>query len=347
MPIHADGYLIPFTGAEVTAMQIETFEVRNGAHPTEARRRDESTMTRTFFVKWEERFHFVELVLGNSKTWVDTGTTKLSRLLPDSQFGRHPDSTQIMATRIEYIRGHGVGIDNAGQFPTYPKAEVQVFYEFAPFTAQSDAGLTSERQRFVTLGDTSRSEAEAFGPIPGGAFKYTNAGATGFHGKPAPYNFSIVRAVERFTLWWEFLPWDLVSTNGALFTRLYYGENDGGGDPDGVPLIGTVNSEQLDLPSIARTYDPGTLLLESTELVKIRSPLAESGTTGLRARVGLNYAFAPRGWLDFWVYDPATPANSALYRLSNAGTYHAVNAVPDYDGLYCVRDHAKIFDPNY
>lgn len=341
------GQCVSFSPAQVTAMNIRTFDVQRGAHPTETRKRDESTMLRTFLVAWGSRFDFCELCLGNSVLWVNAGTTKLSRLLPDSNYGRHPSFQQIMGTRVEYIRGHGCGIDDISGMPSYTDAEVQIYYEFAPYVAQSDAATTSERERFVTISDTIKSEAEAF-TLPGGAMKYAESGGGGITGTPVPINISIIRPVERFTLWWDQLPYDLVESTGALYKRLYFGKNAGLGIPDGIPFIGCVNADALDIPSAGQTYNPGTLLLEGVERIKYRSPLAESGLAGLRAKVGFNVAFTPRGWLNLPFVDPLTPGNTKYAQAVVDGTYHTVDAsFPDNTGLYNVRTLADLWDPNY
>lgn len=353
MPENTDGSLRQFTAGEITAMEIETFDVRGGGHPTETRRPNENTMTRTFFVKWSERYNFVALCLGDSKTWDEETAPssgvfvkKISRQLPEPKYGRHPDLEQIIATRIEYIRGHGAGQDDGDQFPEYDKAEVQVFYEHAPYIVRSDASLPSERSRYVYLGDSTETDVEAF-TMPSGAMKYVTSGGTGVHGTPVPFNFSVVRPVERFTIWWDWVPWDVCSTDGALYKRLYFGQDGGGGTPDGIPFVGTVNSEVLEIASAGQYYDPGQLLLEGVQRIKLRSPLAGTSTAGWRWKIGFKYAFTPRGWLDLIYFDAGTPANSGYYRVSNNGTYYAVDAMPDKVGLYNVRDHTKLFDPNY
>ena len=348
MPVDGvTGQCIAFTAAQILAMNIRNFGVRDRSNPTETRRQDENTMTRTFFVNWSSRYDFVELVLGRHKLWTDAGTVKLSRLVPDSNYGRHPTLTQILATRIEYIRGHGTAIEPANKLAEYPTAEIQVYYEHAPFAIRSDAGLSNERQRYVTISDSIRGEAEAY-TLPGGAYKLTKAGGGGAHGTPAPINVSFMRPIERFTLWWEWLPYELISDGGALYKRLYYGKNSGGGVPDGIPMVGTVNSEIVEVESAGQEYAAGTLLLEGVERVKFRSPLALSGTDGWYVRCGFNYAFTPRGWLDIFHFDPGTPANSGYYRLSVDGTYYAVNAMPDNYGLFNVRNHnTELFNPNY
>lgn len=344
MPANADGSLRQFTGAEIDAMEFETFGVRDFSNPVETRKLDENTMTRPWFVKWEKRYEAVEALLGNSVLWTDNTdpmnpVVKLSRQLPHSGIGRHPDYPNLMATRVESIRGHGQGTDDGNKFPQYQKAVLTVFYEQFKGTIKSDASTSVERERFCTRGPTS-SELEIFGPLPGGAFKYTTATSAAPHGKPIPYNVSFPRPIRRFTITWHMLPNELYVGGGALFERLFVGE---GGD--GVPYMGCVNSEPIEFIGLG-TYPAGTLLLEGVEDREHASPLAESGVAGIRHDVSFKFAFAARGWLDLYFPNAAAPSETAFYRVSNDGVYYAVNAMPDFKGLYCVRDFNNLFDPN-
>jgi hypothetical protein len=336
MPVNEDGSLRAFTADEIAAMEIETFDVRQGAHPVESRRRDENVMTRPFFVKWSERFNFLELAIGRSKTWDDSGTTKLSRLLPDSTYGRHPESTSIIATKATDIRGHTCGRDNVGHFPEYPKAVVTLEYEEFPALIHSDAGLVSERERFTSLGESS-SEVEAY-TMPGGAFVYVESGGGGISGTPCPFNISWTRPVRRFVTWWHDLPIDLYTPNGALFERLYVG------DGDTIPFLGCVNSDTLTLTSLG-TYSPGQLLLEGVEDRFFRSPLSAAGFN-LKVDVGLKWAYTPRGWLSLPFWDPATPANSKYAIVTNDGNYYTAATMPDQTGLYNCRPMSDLWDPD-
>jgi hypothetical protein len=291
-------------------------------------------------VKWTERFNFVELVLGDSRLWDDAGTWKISRLNPDGTFGRHPDSQQIIATRIDEIKGHGVGADNAAQFPTYSKAFITVFYEHVPFDIKSDAGLASERERHTSRPSSTSSEVEAF-TLPGGNFKFTTAGGAGAHGKVVPFNVSVTRPVRRIPMTWHMLPNALCETGGALHERLYVGV---GGD--GVPWQGTVNSAPLVLAGLG-TFPAGTLLLEGVEDKFLRSPVrATSLSLGTRVDMTFKFAYSPRGWLDLFYFDPVTPANSGWHRVSVDGTHYAVAAMPDGKGLYNVRDFTDLWNPD-
>jgi hypothetical protein len=341
VPTHADGYLIPFTGAEVTAMEIETIGVRDMSHVIESRRVDENVMTRTFLVKWSERFNFIEHVIGDSKLWTDAGTTKLSRLLPDSTFGRHPESTQIMATRIDEIRAHDVGADNLAQFPQSTKARITVFYEQVPFQIKSDAAATSERDRFTSRGQSSM-DLEAI-TVPGAAFKYVSAAGAGGPGGgapvPVPFNLSFMRPVHRFEMIWHNLPNDLYQTGGALYRRLFIGTG------DSIPWLGTVNEESISFTAIGN-YEPGQLLLEGVIDRQFKSPLVSTGLSGMKWDIGFKFAYTPRTWMKLFFWDAANPANSDYYLVTNDATNYAINAVPDKTGLFNMRDFNDLFNPH-
>ena len=342
--IGEDGYIVVYTAEQKTAMNIRTFDVRSGGHPTETRKQDEITMTRTFLVTWAQRYAFCNMVVGDSQVWFDSvaGENKLVRVLPDADWGRHPTDDQIIATQILSIRGHGAGVDDEDNMPAYTDAEIEVQYEYIPFAlgSQSAPPAQSELDRFVMLEDVMDVQPEVFGPLPGGTFKATRSGGGGLSGQQAPYNMSVTRAVTRFVVWWKFIPWELYQNQGALFERLNYGDT---ADTAQIPYIGTVNSHEITFSSFEHTYPAGTLLLEGVKVRKVRSPLAESGVAGLRADVGLSLAFAPRGWLDLYLLDPATPSNSGYYRMSANGTYYAVADMPDNNGLYNVRNFNNLF----
>jgi hypothetical protein len=340
MPVDpVTGALIPFTRDEISAMSIKTFGIRDRSHPTESRRIDENVMTRKFSVLFDSRYDFCELVLGDSKTFTDgVGVTQLSRLMPDPNFGRHPESTQIVATRIDEITPHDIGIDNANQWVESDRSEITVFYEQVPFTLSSDAGTTTERARFTSRSPTSQVEVEAF-TLPGAAFKYTRAGGGAPHGVPVPFNVSYTRPVQRFTLTWHYLPNDLYTTNGALFQRLFVGTG------DGIPFLGTVNKSDLVIPSLG-TYPAGTLLLEGLEDRRMMSPLTSVGLASLKWDVGLRMCYTPRGWLNLFYFNPAAPATSGYYPVSVDGVLYTPATLPDKFGLYNCREFADIWLPH-
>jgi len=337
MPVAENGSLREFTQAEIDAMEIETFGVRDQSMAVESRRVDENVMTRPWFCKWESRYDFVELVLGDSKLWTDAGTTKLSRLVPNSIYGRHPFSTQIMATRIDEIRPHGAATELGGRFPIVPKAEIRVYYEHVPFAIRSDSGLSTERQRYTSRGN-AMTDVETF-TLPGGTFKYARAGGGVPNGVPVPFNVSFTRPVRRFQMTWHMLPNDLYETDGALFRRLYLGTG------DGIPWLGTVNKEPITFPGLGN-YTAGQLLLEGVDDRSLKSPLAATGLAALRWDVTFKFAYSPRGWLNLFYHDSGTPANSGYYPVSVDGVVYTPATLPDNYGLFNCRDHNDLWNPH-
>lgn len=340
--------LIPFTTAQVAAMAIDTFGVRDRSIAVESRRIDENVMTRPFFCKWSERYNFITHLLGDVKLYTDftdpmSPVTKLSRLLPDSALGRHPVHAQIAATHIEDIRPHPLPVDDSNKFPDAAEAMVTVAYAQARWEMKNDAfieSVGSEKWRYTSRTPTSQAEAEAF-TLPGACFKYTKFGGGAPHGVPVPFNVSFVRPVVRFGITWHLLPNELyMDPTGALFRRLYVGTG------DGIPWIGTVNKQDLLLPGLG-TWPAGKLLLEGIDDRAILSPLGASDyATGMRWDVTFKFAYTPRGWLDLFFFDPVTPANSDYYRVSNDGAFYTVAAMPDKTGLYNVRDHVELWNPH-
>jgi hypothetical protein len=349
---NADGSFAsePFTPSDIAAMNVRAADVRTGNHPTETRRRDEITMTRTFYVAWGSRYDFCQYALGDSILYSDTSggspITKISRLIPATNHGRHPYYPQIMATRVEYLKGHGsCRLDPLGNgLPSYDLkptdcCEAQIFYEYCPFAVRSDVGLTSELTRFTSRSPTADVQTEVFSAA-GGIMKLTRSGGGGAHGNQVQANLSVTRPVQRFQTMWHYLPNALYISGGALFERLYVGTAG-----DGIPFIGCVNKEQIEFPGMG-TYKPGQLLLEGIEDRRITSPLAEDGLNGLRWDVSFKWAFTSRGWLDFWYFDPLTPANTGYYRLAVDGVYLDVNLMPDHRSLYNCRDMSLLWSAN-
>jgi hypothetical protein len=337
MPLNADGSLRAWNAAEVAAMEIETIGVRDRSMAVESRRIDENVMTRPFFVKWSQRFNFMNLCLGDESLYTAGGVTKLSRLLPDSRFGRHTTQTQIAATHVEDVSPHPVPTEDADRFPTATKAKVVIAYAHARWDMRTDAAsvIGGEITRFVSRSQMSRSQFQAF-TLPGGAFKYTTAGGGIPHGTLVPQNVSFQRPIQRFDVTWHHLPYALYNT-GALWTRLYAGTG------DGIPWLGTVNDRAL-VNSDWGTYAGGTLLLEDVEERLYVSPLGASAhPDGLRWDITFKFAFAPRGWLSLFLFDPAIPGASGWYAVSCNGTFYTPLTIPDGQGLYNTRDFNALF----
>jgi hypothetical protein len=355
MPLDiATGKLIPYTDAEIAAMNIRTFDVRNGGHPVHTREVDQNTMSRTFLVDWNAKERFVSLVMGDSVIWTDTRgpspVKKLSRQLPHALYGRHPGSgVDLVATKIDEMRGHGVGRDDTLGMPQYEDAEIRVFYEQPTYRLEDDAqSAGDEVRRFISPPNSTQGELETYGPLSGGTFQYTTPLGAPPAGVQIPYGVSTVKPIERFAVTWHNCPWELYNETGAVFGRAKLGDKiPGPNTPDGIPYEGTVNSQDMFLTGIRRNYPAGTLLLERVEAILHRRQQCYVGIGGLMYDFVFHWAYRPQGWLNLPLWNPRNPAQSGHYAVSVDGTFYNPGALPDYTGLFNCRDHNYLFDPDY
>jgi hypothetical protein len=335
-----EGFLRSFTDAEKAAMEIETLGVRDGSHGRRTREVDQNTEVRTYRIKADQFDNFTELVCGRSVLWDDAGTIKLSRLLPAFPFGRDLDGN-FVATKIPDTRGRPFGTEDGNRRVVYDKTEVDVFYEQAPYTILLDAQIASERDRYVWMGDVAETESEPIGPLAMGFYKYVRAGGGASpHGDPVPFGVSVFRQVQRFTIWHGNLPYNWYKNGGPLWNRIFFGEKVAG-VPDGVSYLGAVNSTELAIADVG-TWGEGKLLLEKVIPIPERHQRGLSGTAGRQWRIGFRFAYAARGWLNL-----VHPQIGTWEQVANDGAFHAVAAMPDFVGLYNVRDFANLFSANY
>lgn len=302
MPVEESGQLRPFTEGEIEAMSIRTFGVRDMSHGQETREIGQSTLEKSFVVNWESRFDFCELVCGDEKLWNDSGTTKLSRLLPDNLYGRHPDRDEIVATKITRIRGHGgPGVDDEDGVVEYPDAVVEVFYEHVPYDLKNDEETVSEFERYTYFGE-AQGAVESIS-IPGGSMRFwrgPDEGTDPPHGLPVPYGVSVSRATEEFVYNFVRLPYEAFEPTSALYERIY-------GNTEGeLPFLGCVNSEVIFNRAV------GTVVFTGV------TPILQRAHTGRGRRWSLQYKFAYSSFGWNWLYfnDP-TGTNSGWYIVNN------------------------------
>jgi hypothetical protein len=307
-------------------MNIRTAGVRDQTHGTETREIGTNTLRRSFFVNWSSRYDFCALCTGDEALWTDTSVTpnvvRLSRLLPDPTYGTHPDYPELVATKIESIRGaNSAGTDDGAGFIDYTDARIDVLYEHVPYNLQSDtyAYAGGESSRYVFFAG-ARGDAESY-TIPGGSMKYLVDGGTALntpppHLVPVPYNLNVVRPLQHFSYTWERVPEAAFETGSSLFNRVY-GNQD---DPDeGItPFIGRINSA----PFFGRGV--GEVLFLGSEEVLTRAQTA----SGRRWRLRYNFLYAPSGhtWLRY--FDP-TGTTSGWYFVGAGTTFYDDSALPD------------------
>ncbi|AMV27567.1 hypothetical protein VT84_24410 [Gemmata sp. SH-PL17] len=323
MPVDPDtGMLRPFNDDEIDAMQIRTFGVRDMSHGTETRRIGENTMRKSFFVKWSERFNFVKLVCGDQKIYVDSGFTKLSRMIPDEIYGiHHPDFPEIVATRIDNMKGaNGPGIDDEDGIVKYPDAQIDVFYEHVPYDLLSDDEVADEDGneflRYTHFGGSTGSAQNI--SVPGGAMRYWRGPGEGTappHGFQVPYGVSISRAEEEFTWHWVQLPYEAFKPGSNLYARIY-------GTVEGdLPFIGCVNSS----PIFDRAV--GTVVFAG---VTAKLERAHSGQ-GRRWSLEYKFAYSAMGWNWLFFPDPSG-VNGGWYNVNNK-EYQEADVLDDHRSL--------------
>jgi hypothetical protein len=344
MPIGITGQCVAFDATEITNMEIETLGVRQQSHPTETRELGTNTMRREFLVAWVQRYNFIELCLGNCAIWDDSGTLKLSRLLPDDKYGRSPTNPEVIATKVDEMTGFGQCIgEDADGMPEYPQSRVKIFYEHVPFKLLLDADITTELDRYVIPPGLIEQQTEAeYTTMPGGFLHYIREDESGNpvgatpHMKPIPFNVGFVTPTQQRTVRWVNLPEDAWGPGSVLHERVFEG------DGDDRPFIGTINKEAFVITG-ATGYPMGTMLFEAVKEKLYRSPLAE----GWRWDLEFVFRYRPQGWnwLRYFAGD-AVGADNGIYLAGKGDTHYFSDTLPDDYALYDARDHNKLFNPN-
>src|SRR5262249_9893410 len=101
-PTNPDGSLRAYDAGEIDLMAIEHVGVRDGAHPTIVRRVSESTYTAEYFCAYEELESFICHMLGAAKIYVNSGSDRLSRLIPRP----YPGKSRTFAVGLDEAVGH-------------------------------------------------------------------------------------------------------------------------------------------------------------------------------------------------------------------------------------------------
>lgn len=103
----------------------------------------QSSITRLFICRWDERNRFTDDVLGYSTIFGVDPNYVVHRELPD----RHPDTDLFYAMSCEHSP-HGIASQSSGLL-RYPLCKISVSYEAPPFAVKRDDEVTNELQRWV------------------------------------------------------------------------------------------------------------------------------------------------------------------------------------------------------
>lgn len=320
MPIHPDGYLIPFTEEQIEAMELKSADVRRGANPTETREIGQSTYRRTWQCTWESAYDACELIFGDEVEWTNSGTKEISRLLPDPTYGRNPYKPEIVATKLESLVGFGrcMGVDEFN-VPIYPKALLTVLYEHVPYALAEDDEIYPDGTEFdrYTYFDGAHGSVQNI-TIPGGAMRFWQDPDEGTglpNGVPVPYGVSVTRSEEEFIYNFVRLPYDSFKPGSILYERVY-------GTVEGdLSFMGCVNKE----PIFNRAA--GTVILTGI------TPLLQRAHTGEGRRWSLGYKFAYSSFGWNWLYYPdPTGVNSGWFNVNNK-EFQAADTLEDHRSL--------------
>jgi hypothetical protein len=329
MPLNPDGSLRSFTPSEITAMELVTVGVRDGAHPTETREIGQSTMRRSYFCKWERRYDAVELICGNQSFYLGGDSfNHISRLDPDPQWGQHPYATNFVATKIERMSGHGRPAgEDANGLPQYPQCRLEVLLETVPYYFTDDATIIAGNRNELTGGFrglgryiwTAGSEVGGDSITgKGGMMKYRTAGGGAPDLVPVPYSFNVVRPNSEWSLKWERVPYAALAPGSSLGSKV----NRGGS------YVGMINK-------LAFYGEPaGTVLFLGASL-KLQKPQAVSGNIDLLWVWSVEYKFvsAPDGWLNLMYFDLAGAGALSGFYYVGMGAFKTPANVGDYQSI--------------
>lgn len=344
--------------ATIDSWNVREGGVKDGTSPTESFEVDNSASRRTFLVAWDSRGDFIKYMLGYGETWDDSGTTRLSRLLPSY----HPEFTDLIASRVSEVRGlkytapavpvdpddpyrddpavcfdhpdyRFTDDDTAGhQINVFKDAVITVEYEQASFDRVEDADIYdggSELDRYVVRGE--QTPGAEYLQLPGAVFKYVrSSGTTSPHGKTIPFNNGLVLPQEKFVLVWRRVPSEVWTPDSALYEWVY------GGPLYTVPALGCINDADF------YGRPPGTVLFENVRPILRKSPLG----VGFEWDLEYSFNYDPKGWNYKYYFGVGDPANNGWYFVSKGTTYYTPATLPDYESLYNARDLNNLFNVN-
>jgi len=328
LPTNADGSLRYYTAQEVAEIDIQTRGIRDGSGLTRTRRIGSSTEERFYSIRADKFDEFCVLALGASVIYNDSGTDRLSRLMPLSP----PGYDKFIATQITGATGFKFTEDDeTGTIPQaqFERLDVKVLFEHVPFDLANDDEVPSERFRYVER-LPSQAQAQAI-TLPGGVLKYTRNPALPNpadrpHGVPIPYNVSVIQPTAIISRRWHRLPEEAWNETSPLWLRMYGNEETGE-----IGLIGTVNSNRL------MGFEKGTMLmLEPEESI-------EKDQLGDRLSVTLTYRWLhkPSHHLFFLYYAtaPGETGNNGPYLATVDETYATADVIADGKALFNTRNH--------
>jgi hypothetical protein len=328
-----DGSIRPFTAAEIAAIGLRTFGVKDGAHPTWSLDPGSASAHRDWHCNGNAFKDARALLLGGVRLTEELNP-RLSRLMPMAM----PGERNYPAMAIESATGTGgCGIDGPDGVPVYPKLHLRVRHELVFFGLQSDDVVISEQLRYT---ETLPSQTEVRYLSLGGmssSLKYITADASSaLYGRPIPVSIGRPDQTMKFAFKWWRIP--LSAWNNAappLFGGVYQRARGPATflAPEG-SYVGCVNK----LKFFGRP--PGTVLFDGVDEEPV--PDLVDGNYCFN----LIYRFTERasGWNKIWYQARSGEGvDSGYYYVSRTPIYHDAGDVPDGVSLYNERDLNRLW----
>ncbi|MBA4191320.1 MAG: hypothetical protein C0467_25335 [Planctomycetaceae bacterium] len=329
--LNEDGSFRPFTTEEVEEIEIETLGIEDGSHPRHSREVNQNTVACEYLINANYFERFCAFMLGGAKTYDDSGTTRLSRLMPQ----RWPSKPKFGAVKIPQTTNHVFESDDVASadfpIPTHQGMKVPVLFQQMPFEMYDDlepTGSINETRRYL---QTMPSQSQVdYLTLPGGIMRFTQETGTVIpYNKTIPHNVGkpLVQAVVSKK--WHRIPYNAWGEGSPLYTRVH-----GSSDGETLPFLGTFNN------AIFMGYEPGVLLLigvdEEVILDQAGDEIAYNLTyKWLRKTPGHNHFY-------FYPTD-GTGDNAGWYYVSSDGTWSDYTSVPDNSSLFSGRNHYELF----
>lgn len=329
---------------EIAQMDIKRLGVGSEHdHITEEFGPDRSGGPRRFSCKWEERYAALVYFLGYSDVYTDSGTKKLTRLMPMIHHYGSKFNWIAVSARTTGWRYMGV-IDDADfgePVPQFERAIIEIDMQLVPFKLFDDAelGEDGELERYVTYpghapGGEIASETN-YVQMPATFLNYATPSGTGNpSGVPIPFNIGLPETISKFKTTWHRVPEQCWGKGSDLYDMVY-------GDGVTRGYIGALNKTSL------FGYRPLTLQLENVEARLLPDP------TGLGHSWDLIHVWkakqVPHGHLGFLYLNPSDPTNLNGYYQAlavNAGqTELDVPDIGDFDSAFHVREMRNLWMP--
>lgn len=349
MPVDpGTGQLIAYTDDQVAAWNLESRDIRDGAHPTEVFSPEGATSERSYFCDWEDRYDVIKWLVGEAAIWSDAGDDTVTRIPPQT----HPDAEfadKWFCTKVVSITGHKPTGDAGGPAwslpsPEYERAEIKCLFEYVSYAAdKADDEVTTEQDRYtIAPGHPFNDIATSaeYVTMPGGSLNFLESGGVGPpytapHMTTIPYGIGFPMMREKFSFTWERVPFTGFQPSSTLRQRVQ-------GTAANRTYIGSVNKTTFG------NYPAGTLQLQGCEPRLMLDPTG----TGWVWRIKYIFEYAPDGMHNLYFFDsrrdpttnaPLTPSLSGWYQAGRGPTYQAPGAIADDTTLFHEREFADLW----